>query len=45
MNLRLRKEVRVLYCVCGRHREIVEKDDLRFITSGHDKFAMLADRL
>jgi len=45
MNLRLREEVRVLYCMCGRTREIIEKGDLRFIYSAHDKFKMLADKL
>lgn len=44
-NSHLSKEVRVLSCLCGREKEVVKDDDMRFVTSGAQKFKILAERL
>jgi hypothetical protein len=44
-NRPLREEVLVLSCLCGREKEVVTKNDIRFVKSGHDKFILAAGAL
>ncbi len=45
MNIRLREEVDVRFCMCGRERSIVVYGEFDKAYSCHDKFKILADKL
>ena len=44
-SVRLREEVDVRSCMCGREREVIEYGPFDHITSAHDKYVLIAMEL